>query len=1479
LPRIRLFWLIIGSIIYLSIAASDVNAATYYLDAVNGSDNNPGTIEQPWKTIVYAEEHAANGSTVYVRDGNYGNVEISRQSNSGRSGWNDAITFTPDSGATPYMTYLYIHGWYGETPPYNIYDRYLIFDGVDILYPDPGKYQEIGAGARVVHILEDGYIQIKNCVIQGILGVTDDPNHLDQYWQGSSTDYIMILGAFDITRGIRQITIENCDIRNSGTFAISIQDPAKYLQNAEGIVIKNNQIHNFGASGIAIDGNVNKTITIQGNQIYNQPDVWVRNFSTTHHGSLMEMRTGYINLIGNILRSGGNTAPITCYQSNTSGFHNVLIENNLVYDSKNINCAILYYVGNNFIFRNNTIIGGTWAENGPNYFGTALSVQSFFSGADKSTVKICNNILVGHAEWPSDSGSAVIKGNIMYSHYDGSWRDQAWMNSNYPGNKVYNSYPPATSTGISGFTTSGTVFIGGSLFDTYGFKWGIDNVDLGHSFDLAPNSIAVDYADPHYAPVTDIWGTTRVSSPDAGCDEYIPVDPNNHAPVLQSIGNKSINENVLLTFTVSATDADGDTINYSAQNLPQGAALSNQTFSWTPNYNQAGSYQVTFIANDGHAQDTETITITVNNVNRTPVLAAIGNKSVSENNALSFSVSASDADGEMITYTAPSLPSGAAFAGQTFTWTPNYNQAGAYQVTFIASDGQAQDSKAITITVNNVNRAPVLSSIGNKSASANQSLTFAVDATDPDGDTLTYSATGVPSGATFTSKTFSWTPSEGQVGSFSVTFTASDGQSQDSEAITIVVTGTDTSPPSVTDKSPASNSIQIPLNSLIILHVVDAGQGVDANSVTIKVNDNTVYSGDTAAYSSAYGTCRRSGAKLDYAFTYQSKKLFGFNEKVQVKVNAADLAGNIMSEYSYSFKTEMRSFGRNKSVGSITGYLGEAKPATVRDGSNNIWTVWQAGQAGSRDIYISELADGADNFSTPIKITDNSADQLNPAIAVDDSDKIYVAWQDNRQGNWDVYLSTSSNGVTWSAARRITDSNDNQVNPGIVIDNQSPNRAYIVWQDDRGGNQNIYIASSNNSFVTSTVMQITSDASDQVEPAIAVSSDNTVYCLWKDLRNSSSDIYGAASNNGSWTNVPIVNKAGNQSSPAIAAESSGSILHFLWVDDISGNKDIYYASSNGLPTNPLTGISIIDDSSGANQLEPAIVAGGSTGNNLRVFACWRDERNVYGNSADTDIYFAELSSDSLTNVFVGEDGANADQKEPAINIDEYGNPYIVWTDSRNSSPEIYYAGSTYSAPTALASADVSAATGATVGTQPGAISSVDDVSVVVPAGAYSCDVTVTVSKVNDPPAFEVDCLTLAYEFSPSGITFTEPVTITIPYVVSDSSKAPSAYWYDSLTGTLSQDGITDVKDLVITSNLHALQFKTTHFTPFIGGSSDENGSGGGSNGGGGGGGGCSLSNGAEGSIAEFFLPYCGLAIVMVMLKLRDKRKQAKVQDV
>ena len=181
----------------------------------------------------------------------------------------------------------------------------------------------------------------------------------------------------------------------------------------------------------------------------------------------------------------------------------------------------------------------------------------------------------------------------------------------------------------------------------------------------------------------------------------ITVEETNRAPVLSSIGSQRVAEGEHLEFVVSATDADGDGLTYSMEDGPAGASLSNRTFSWRPGYAQSGTYRVTFVISDGQGSAVEeTVVITVGETNRAPVLASIGSQEVAEGERLRFVLSATDADGDELTYSMEDGPAGASLSNRTFSWRPGYAQSGTYRVTFVVSDGYGgTDQETVTITV------------------------------------------------------------------------------------------------------------------------------------------------------------------------------------------------------------------------------------------------------------------------------------------------------------------------------------------------------------------------------------------------------------------------------------------------------------------------------------------------------------------------------------------------------------------------------------------------------------------------------------------------------------------------------------------------------------------------------------------------------------------------------------------------------------
>ncbi len=280
---------------------------------------------------------------------------------------------------------------------------------------------------------------------------------------------------------------------------------------------------------------------------------------------------------------------------------------------------------------------------------------------------------------------------------------------------------------------------------------------------------------------------------------FINVINVNRAPEWTQTGPQTVNEGGTLSFVVSASDADGQALNYAAYDVPYNANFNPGTrqFTFSPDFTQSGDYMVTFRVTDGEAWVDMQVPITVNNVNRAPEWDATADQEIAEGSLLSVPVSAHDPDGDQLEVTMVANPSGATLDGLWFQWTPGYDAApGVYEVTLRAWDGAAEAFDTFLITVTNTNRPPEWSPVQPQAVAEGQLLAFQVSATDADGQTLTYSATDLPSGATFDapSRTFSWTPTILQSGFYSVTFNVFDGEATVSQPVQIDVVNTPSLP-------------------------------------------------------------------------------------------------------------------------------------------------------------------------------------------------------------------------------------------------------------------------------------------------------------------------------------------------------------------------------------------------------------------------------------------------------------------------------------------------------------------------------------------------------------------------------------------------------------------------------------------------------------------------------------------------------------
>jgi subtilisin family serine protease len=212
-------------------------------------------------------------------------------------------------------------------------------------------------------------------------------------------------------------------------------------------------------------------------------------------------------------------------------------------------------------------------------------------------------------------------------------------------------------------------------------------------------------------------------------------------------------------------------------------------------YPAAGTFTAVLRARDGagmYANDSAAVAIRERN--RAPqVLGAspTGSVMVAEGSSQLFSIRASDADGDALSYAWHIDGSPVAGASSdSFLFRPSRADVGSRGVRVSVSDGIAQASQSWSVTVERQNRPPA---IGSRQPSAEavdlaegELVRFSVAATDPDGDRLAYEwlldGLKVSSG-----QDFLYSPDHSQAGTHSVGVTATDGRANASASWTVHV--------------------------------------------------------------------------------------------------------------------------------------------------------------------------------------------------------------------------------------------------------------------------------------------------------------------------------------------------------------------------------------------------------------------------------------------------------------------------------------------------------------------------------------------------------------------------------------------------------------------------------------------------------------------------------------------------------------------
>ncbi len=261
----------------------------------------------------------------------------------------------------------------------------------------------------------------------------------------------------------------------------------------------------------------------------------------------------------------------------------------------------------------------------------------------------------------------------------------------------------------------------------------------------------------------------------------------------------STNEDTPVTDQLTGMDPDGMPVTFEKLTNPANGTVtvnSNGQFTYTPNTNYHGTDSFTFRVSDGQdVSSPATVTIEVLSVNDAPV-ANDQTVTVAKDGSKEITLTASDADGDTLSYTVTSGPMNGMLFGTApnLTYAPNAGYSGSDSFKFIANDGLADSNEAtISINVSAVNNNPLALDDG-LATDVNTPVLFNVLAndSDPDGDTLIVTSVGTPvsGNLVWTSDgSMFYTPKTGFNGVETFSYTISDGRGGTASANVIIVVG------------------------------------------------------------------------------------------------------------------------------------------------------------------------------------------------------------------------------------------------------------------------------------------------------------------------------------------------------------------------------------------------------------------------------------------------------------------------------------------------------------------------------------------------------------------------------------------------------------------------------------------------------------------------------------------------------------------
>lgn len=244
----------------------------------------------------------------------------------------------------------------------------------------------------------------------------------------------------------------------------------------------------------------------------------------------------------------------------------------------------------------------------------------------------------------------------------------------------------------------------------------------------------------------------------------------------------------------------------------------------------------------------------------------------------------------------------------------------------------------------------------------------------------------------------------------------------------------------------------------------------------------------------------------------------------------------------------------------ISANSGDSSFPKIIASGNDIYVAWSFTVTNKDyNVLFTKSTDGGATFTTPGNISNNSGDSGLPEMAVSGKN-VYVTWENNNLGNFEIFLSRSTDGGnTFTFPVNISNTDSPSGAPQIIA---SGNNVFVSWMDKYSGNYEVYVAKSDNAGSTfGQPINISKTPKDSGYPQLTASGNN-IYVVWTEtISDNNYDIFFAKSTDGGISFDAPVNVSNNVGPSGWAQVVAPNNIYVAWQASISGNFDILVAKS------------------------------------------------------------------------------------------------------------------------------------------------------------------------------------------------------------------------------------------------------------------------------------------------------------------------------